>query len=120
MFISSVIRSRGAGARTTPQYAAFLAQWNQSFHGWNAADFGWGADRIQNILWRLDNGELTDVNPKVIVIMAGTNNVSARSTIGNEPEIAADIADGISAIVQRRPQAGAKGGHRADGHHAAQ
>lgn len=84
-----------------PQYSAFLANWNQNFHGWNAGDFGWGADRIQNILWRLDQGELTDVNPKVIVIMAGTNNVSVRPAPGNEPEIAADIAAGIGAIVQR-------------------
>src|ERR1035438_10348324 len=39
-------------------YPDFLANWNQNFFGWNAADFGWGADTIQNILWRLDNGEL--------------------------------------------------------------
>jgi cephalosporin-C deacetylase-like acetyl esterase/lysophospholipase L1-like esterase len=84
-----------------PQYSALLANWKRNFHGWNAGDFGWGADRIQNILWRLDEGELTGVNPKVIVIMAGTNNVSARPTAGNEPEIAADIAGGIEAIVQR-------------------
>ena len=31
------------------------------------ADFGWGADRTQNILWRIENGELDGVNPKVIV-----------------------------------------------------
>ena len=41
--------------------------WKQNFFGWNAADFGWGADRIENILWRLENGELDGVNPKVIV-----------------------------------------------------
>jgi lysophospholipase L1-like esterase/dienelactone hydrolase len=84
-----------------PQYAAYLANWNRNFRGWNAGDFGWGADRIQNILWRLDQGELTGVQPRVVVIMAGTNNVSARPVAGNEPEIAADIAAGIAAIVQR-------------------
>jgi lysophospholipase L1-like esterase len=94
----SITRRWGA---SDPQYSAFLANWNQNFHGWNAADFGWGADRIQNILWRLDEGELTDVNPKVIVIMAGTNNVSARPVAGKEAEIAADIAGGIGAIVDR-------------------
>ena len=31
-----------------------LANWNQNFFGWNAADFGWGADKTQNILWRLE------------------------------------------------------------------
>ena len=82
-------------------YSALLANWNSNFHGWNAGDFGWGADRIQNMLWRLDQGELTGVNPKVIVIMAGTNNVGARPPAGNEPEIAADIAAGIAAIIKR-------------------
>lgn len=39
-------------------YPDLLANWKQNFFGWNAADFGWGADKIQNILWRLENGEL--------------------------------------------------------------
>ena len=60
-------------------YPDFLANWKQNFFGWNAADFGWGADRIEHILWRLENGELDGVNPKVIVILAGTNNVGSRS-----------------------------------------
>ena len=64
--------TRRWGATDYPQ---FLDNWKQNFFGWNAADFGWGADRIQNILWRLENGELDNVNPKVIVLLAGTNNV---------------------------------------------
>ncbi|MEO8362286.1 MAG: hypothetical protein ABI672_19830, partial [Vicinamibacteria bacterium] len=45
-------------------YPEFLAHWNQTFHGWNAANFGWGGDRTENILWRLENGELDGVHPK--------------------------------------------------------
>src|ERR1700750_1857410 len=60
-------------------YPDFLANWKQNFFGWNAGDFGWGADRTQHMLWRVQNGELDGVNPKVIVILAGTNNV------GKEP-----------------------------------
>ena len=60
-------------------YPDFLAHWKKTFHGWNAGNFGWGADRTENILWRLENGELDGVNPKVIVILAGTNN------LGKEP-----------------------------------
>ena len=56
-------------------YPDFLAHWKTTFSGWNAGDFGWGADSTQHILWRLQHGELDGVDPKVIVILAGTNNV---------------------------------------------
>jgi len=46
-----------------------------NFFGWNAADFGWGRDGTQNILWRLVNGELDGVSRNGIVVLAGTNNV---------------------------------------------
>ena len=73
-------------------YPDLLANWNQNFSGWKAADFGWGADRTQNILWRLENGELDSVNPKVIVLLAGTNN------LGNTPPVG--ITAGLEAIVR--------------------
>lgn len=80
------------------QYADLLANWRQNFFGYNAGNFGWGADKTQHILWRLENGELDSVNPKVIVVLAGTNNV------GNEPPAdvdakVADVTAGIKAIV---------------------
>src|SRR6266850_3644271 len=57
------------------QYKHFLANWRQNFFGWHAANFGWGGDTTQNILWRLKDGELDHVKPKIIVLLAGTNNV---------------------------------------------
>jgi lysophospholipase L1-like esterase len=76
-------------------YPDFLANWKQNFHGWNAANFGWGGDTVQNVLWRLHNGELDKVNPKVIVVMAGTNNVGAG---GDEAKVA-EITKGQKAIL---------------------
>jgi lysophospholipase L1-like esterase len=81
-------------------YPELLANWNRNFHGWNAADFGWGADRTQNILWRLENGELDGVNPKVIVLLAGTNNVSDPLFRGNADAKAEDVTRGLEAIVR--------------------
>jgi len=79
-------------------YPELLANWNQNFFGWNAANFGWGADSIQNILWRLQNGELDNVHPKVIVLLAGTNNVG-NVMPGGEADKIADVTKGIEAIV---------------------
>jgi lysophospholipase L1-like esterase len=88
--------TRRWGATDYPQ---MLANWKRNFFGWNAANFGWGADRIQNILWRLSNGELDNVNPKVVVLQAGTNNVEAVVTGSAEEDVAADITRGIEALV---------------------
>lgn len=89
----SIVRRWGC---TDPQWASLLQNWNQNFFGWNAGNFGWGADGLQNVLWRLQNGELEGVNPKVIVVLAGTNNVGNKP--GNEAKVA-DILDGFKAVV---------------------
>jgi (4-O-methyl)-D-glucuronate---lignin esterase len=81
-------------------YAQLLANWKQNFFGWNAADFGWGADKTENILWRLENGELDGVHPKIIVLLAGTNNVGHATPPGNDNARVADITRGIQAILQ--------------------
>ena len=82
------------------QYKSFLENWRQNFFGWNAANFGWGGDTTQNILWRIENGELDNVNPKTIVLLAGTNNVGSKTPPqGDEEARAASIAKGIKAIL---------------------
>ena len=60
------------------------------------ANFGWGGDRTENILWRLENGEIDGVNPKVVVILAGTNNVGKEP--GDEAKVA-DVTRGVAAVV---------------------
>jgi lysophospholipase L1-like esterase len=88
--------TRRWGATDYPQ---FLENWKANFFGWNAADFGWGADRIEHMLWRLDNGELDGVSPKVIVLLAGTNNLPGPPA--NEDEKVADLTRGLRALVDR-------------------
>lgn len=77
----SIMRRWGCDAEVEPNYAKSYAVWKDVFWGYNAADFAWGADSIQNILWRLRNGELDDVNPKVVVFLGGTNNVSGSNNV---------------------------------------
>jgi lysophospholipase L1-like esterase len=86
--------TRRWGATDYPQ---FLAHWRESFFGWHAANFGWGADRTQHILWRLENGELDGLTPRVIVAQAGANNVA--NNPADEARVE-DITGGITAIVR--------------------
>ena len=79
------------------QWKANLENWNSNFFGWNAGDFGWGADLTQNILWRLENGELDGVNPKIIVLLAGINNVGMAP--GGDEKVE-NITHGLQAIVK--------------------
>jgi lysophospholipase L1-like esterase len=92
----SITRRWGA---SDVQYSKFLENWRTNFFGWNAADFGWGGDTTQNVLWRLQNGELDNIDPKIIVLLIGTNNVGNKSPINNVDERAADVTKGIRAIL---------------------
>jgi lysophospholipase L1-like esterase len=57
----------------------------------------------------LQNGELDGVHPKVVVLMAGTNNVGRATPLGDVEERAADVARGVAAVVReirkRAPEA---------------
>lgn len=81
-------------------YPEFLKNWNENFHGWNAANFGWGGDTIQNIHWRILNGELDGVNPKVIVLMAGTNNLGSLNAASGTEQKVAEVVEGLQAILK--------------------
>lgn len=67
--------------------------WNKYYAKRNAVNMGFGGDRTQNVLWRMQNGEIDGINPKLAVLLIGTNNSNSDSST---PE---RIADGIKAIV---------------------
>jgi len=78
-------------------YPEFLAHWKTNFFGWNAANFGWGADLIENMLWRVEHGELDGVHPKIIVVLAGINNVG--TIPGGEARVE-NVTRGLTALVK--------------------
>jgi lysophospholipase L1-like esterase len=89
--------TRRWGATDYPQ---LLENWKQNFFGWNAADFGWGADRVENILWRLENGEIDGIGPKAIVLLAGTNNVGNKVPATGAESVVEDVTNGLQAVVR--------------------
>ena len=65
--------------------------WQRFYGPRHAANFGIGGDRTQHVLWRIQNGELDGIEPKVTVLMIGTNNLH-----DDTPD---EIAQGIKTIV---------------------
>ena len=62
------------------------------FGKYNPVNFGIGGDRCENVLWRLQNGELIGTSPRVIVLLIGTNNAGMNT--------AEEMAVGIAAVVK--------------------
>ncbi len=48
--------------------------WETYYGKWQPANFGIGGDQTQHVIWRIENGELDGISPKVVVLMLGTNN----------------------------------------------
>lgn len=81
--------------------------WEETFGKTPVLNMGFGWDRTQNVLWRLENGEFEGLAPKWVVLCIGTNNLSGtKNAKENTP---AEIVEGIHLICdkirQRAPQA---------------
>lgn len=67
--------------------------WKERFAPRNAVNLGIGGDRTQHVLWRLENGNIQGIKPKLAVLMIGTNNSGSDTSEA--------IADGVKAIVEK-------------------
>lgn len=74
----------------------------KKFLKYNPLNLGSSGDQTQNVLWRIQHGELNDIKPKVVVLLIGTNNINER--IGEAPTSfkyhTRQIYDGIVATVK--------------------
>ncbi len=77
-------------------------EWTQFFGSHLPIKMGIGGDRTQNLLWRIQNGELRGLSLKTMVLLIGTNNLGAGDT---PPEALKGIQHVIAAIRQEQPQA---------------
>ena len=67
--------------------------WEEFYGKRNAVNLGIGGDRTQHVLWRLENGNIEGIKPKLAVLMIGTNNSGSNSS--------EQIAAGVTAIVEK-------------------
>jgi lysophospholipase L1-like esterase len=68
--------------------------WDKYYASRGALNLGFGGDRTEHLIWRLDHGALDGLNPKLVVLMIGINNFGTK-------EKASDTAAGIRAIIGR-------------------
>jgi lysophospholipase L1-like esterase len=77
------------------------AIWEQDFAPLHAVNFGISGNTTENVLWRLQHGELEGYHAKLFVIMIGTNNARAN----RPPEVAEAITAITDLILATQPQA---------------
>jgi len=73
--------------------------WENVFAGRPVLNLGFGWDRTQNVLWRLDHGEFDGIHPRFAVINIGTNNLAG--TVHARENTPAEIAQAVEAICIR-------------------
>jgi lysophospholipase L1-like esterase len=81
-----------------PDFLNFAPSWHHYYDGRNAVNLGFSGDTTANLLWRIENGEVAGISPKVAVILIGANN------LGRLHWSAEDTVAGIAAIVEQLRQ----------------
>ena len=76
--------------------------WAEYYGRRKVINMGVGGNRIQDVLWRFEHGQLDGIKAKVSIVMIGTNNSN------NQDNTEAEILEGVTAIVhqirQRQPE----------------
>lgn len=67
--------------------------WEQFYEPRKAFNLGFSGDRTEHVLWRIRNGALDNMSPKLTVLMIGTNNT------GHRKEPAEHTVKGIKEIL---------------------
>lgn len=76
-----------------PDWRKFAPLWRRFYGDRNSVNLGFGGDATCHLLWRIQNGEVAGISPKVAVVLIGANN------LGRLHWTAGDTIAGIVAIV---------------------
>ncbi|CAL8118264.1 unnamed protein product [Orchesella dallaii] len=68
--------------------------WEANYAPLGAINYGIGGDRTEHVIWRIDNGELDGLSPKLVVLYIGSNNVPVHPN--ND-----DVVRGVNTVVDR-------------------
>jgi lysophospholipase L1-like esterase len=99
VMIGDSITHYWAGAKSIGSKDDFATkkEWLDCFGDIPSLNMGYGFDRTQNVIWRLENGELRNIKPELVIVLIGINNFATTKKFkANTPE---ETADGIRKIL---------------------
>lgn len=87
------------GDSLTRRWEDYEEVWDKYFARYHPANFGVGADCIQNVKWRVLNQELDGIAPRLLILLIGTNNLPTNTV----EEIVSGIEDLVGIIRRKLP-----------------
>jgi lysophospholipase L1-like esterase len=105
--VEYVAKNRGpidillAGDSITQQWGSpldnkpLIPAWQKHFGKYKTINIGIGGDKSQNLLWRLDHGGVEGIEPRLVILMIGNNNMYFTPETGIEA-----AAKGIQSCVR--------------------
>jgi len=80
--------------------------WEKYFGKYNPLYLGYSGDRTENVLWRIEHGEIDGIHPKLLVLLIGTNNTDCANypTTNTGEEVAEGIIKICREVQKRLPE----------------
>ncbi|WP_372166295.1 platelet-activating factor acetylhydrolase IB subunit [Xanthomonas axonopodis] len=80
----------------------FRPTWQTFYGSRGALNLGFSGDGTENVLWRLANGEVDGLQPKVALVLIGTNNTGHLGQTAEQTQLGIDAV--VAAIEQKLPR----------------
>lgn len=76
--------------------------WQTFYQPRHALNLGFNGDKTENVLWRLAHGEVDNIQPKLLVLLIGTNNAGHR--MDKAEDTALGVKQILSVLAEKLPQ----------------
>jgi alpha-L-fucosidase len=103
VFLGDSITQGLTGAADRISHQGGKRVFDRFFGSYKAAGFGISGDRCEHLLFRIDQGNLDHIQPKLIVLMIGINNLGGKKNTGKQ--VAAGTKAIVAALRKKQPQA---------------